>query len=108
MPHNKKIINRAKRIFESFNAMYFNKLKGPYEVSWHEKNRTMWGKDSLLLTGNVETYKKNLDARLRTDKKVAKYLSHYRLAHIDLKGQSINLPFYKEFRVSDFKVVRTK
>ena len=105
---DKKIIERAQDIFTDFYTKHAKKSGNHYVVSWDHNKRKMWGKNSLLLTGEVETFKHNLDKKLRQDKEIAKYLSPYRNAHIDLQGKSKDLPFFKEFRVSDFRIVRTK
>ncbi len=71
-------------------------------LSWISdlSKREMWGKNSLKMGGEVETFKQALHNHLIANKKIEKFIAPYKIAHVNVKGD-INANLYKQVRVDE-------
>jgi hypothetical protein len=104
------VVKKAEKIFHHFMANHSltTQKQGHCVVSWNGQ-RAMWGNNSMAMEGDIETFKKELHHVLAQNPLVAKALSPYRPAHVDLYGNDKDaIPFFKKIRISEYQKIKTR
>ncbi|MBA3604158.1 MAG: hypothetical protein H0W50_11100 [Parachlamydiaceae bacterium] len=96
------IAKKVEKLVLKFIATNYPITHNHCHLSWISDlgKREMWGKNSLKMGGEVETFKQALHDHLAANKKIGKFIAPYRIAHVNIAGDK-NAPLYKQVRVDD-------